>query len=114
MARLFCLALTAVCSSTQFVLAAEPFPGAGAFFAKNCLTCHNADDPNGNLDFGALKYNSDNRDNFARWVKIHDRIKAGEMPPADDVGRRRILARSASQVRLGEQLSVAESVRFYA
>ncbi len=84
MSRLFCLALTAVCSSTQFVLAAEPFPGAGAFFAKHCLACHNADDPNGNLDFGALKFSSDNRDNFARWVKIHDRVKAGEMPPADE------------------------------
>ena len=53
--------------------AAEPFEGAAAFLGKHCLECHNADDPNGNLDFGALKYNSDNRDNFARWVKIHDR-----------------------------------------
>src|SRR5687767_9564650 len=80
-----CLSMQPVVSlSTQRVDAAEPFESAAAFLGKHCLVCHNADDPNGNLDFGALKYNSDNRDNFARWVKIHDRVKAGEMPPADE------------------------------
>ena len=78
------LVLIAACLWMQPLLAAEPFAGAAAFVAKHCLACHNADDPNGNLDFGALKFNSDNRDNFARWVKIHDRVKAGEMPPADE------------------------------
>ena len=73
-----------VFSATRSVGATEPFTGANSFIKQNCLACHNADDPNGNLDFGALKYNSDNRDNFARWVKIHDRVKAGEMPPAEE------------------------------
>jgi hypothetical protein len=84
MTRLCRLILVAACLSIQAVLAAEPFAGANAFLEQNCLTCHNADDPNGNLDFGALKFNSDDRDNFARWVKIHDRVKAREMPPADE------------------------------
>jgi hypothetical protein len=84
MIRLCFLALIIACSWIQAVLAAEPFVGANAFLEHNCVACHNADDSNGNLDFGALKFDSDNRDNFARWVKIHDRVKAGEMPPADE------------------------------
>jgi hypothetical protein len=70
--------------STPHADAAEPFAGASSFVTQNCLACHNTDDPNGNLDFGTLKFDSGNRDNFARWVKIHDRVKAGEMPPADE------------------------------
>jgi uncharacterized protein DUF1592/uncharacterized protein DUF1588/uncharacterized protein DUF1585/uncharacterized protein DUF1587/uncharacterized protein DUF1595/cytochrome c len=84
MTRLCFFALITACLWIRAVLAAEPFVGANAFLEQNCVACHNADDPNGNLDFGALKFDSDNRDNFARWVKIHDRVKAGEMPPAEE------------------------------
>ena len=49
---------------------AEPFAGAAAFLEKHCLACHDADDPSGNLDLGALKFNADDRDNFARWVRF--------------------------------------------
>ncbi|MDZ4783314.1 MAG: DUF1592 domain-containing protein [Planctomycetia bacterium] len=84
MARLYSLVMIAACWSMPTRLAAEPFAGASAFLENHCLACHNADDPNGNLDFGALKFSTDDRDHFARWVKIHDRVKAGEMPPADE------------------------------
>jgi hypothetical protein len=83
-ARLCSLATIVACVSLQSLLAAEPFAGASAFLENHCLACHNADDPNGNLDIGALNFSADDRDNFARWVKIHDRVKAGEMPPADE------------------------------
>ena len=33
------------------------------------------------LDLTALKFEPADAENFARWVKIHDRIAAGEMPP---------------------------------
>ncbi|MEX0938810.1 MAG: DUF1592 domain-containing protein [Pirellulales bacterium] len=70
--------------STQPVLAGEPFEGAESFLVENCSACHSGIDPNGNLDLLALDYDSEDRDNFAQWVKIHDRIKVGEMPPADE------------------------------
>ena len=35
----------------------------------------------GGLDLTALKVEPANPDNFARWVKVHDRIDSGEMPP---------------------------------
>jgi hypothetical protein len=84
MTRLCSFVLIAACIWMPPVLATEPFAGANAFLKQHCLACHNADDPNGNLDFGALKFRSEDRDVFARWVKIHDRVKAGEMPPADE------------------------------
>jgi mono/diheme cytochrome c family protein len=63
---------------------AEPFAGAAAFLKKHCLACHDADDPSGNLDLGALPFDAGDRDNFARWVRIHDRVQAGEMPPPEE------------------------------
>jgi hypothetical protein len=66
------------------VLAADPFAGGAALPAKHCLACHNEDDPNGNLDFGALQHDAQDRDNCARWDRMHDRVKAGEMPPAEE------------------------------
>lgn len=83
-ARFCSLATIAACVSLQPLPAAEPFAAAGAFLERHCLACHNADDPNGNLDFGAITLSADDRDSVARWVTIHDRVKAGEMPPADE------------------------------
>ncbi|MBC7818709.1 MAG: DUF1587 domain-containing protein, partial [Planctomycetaceae bacterium] len=58
---------------------AEP----AAFFKKHCQECHNAEAKQGGLDLMALKVELSNADNFAKWVKIHDRIESGEMPPKD-------------------------------
>jgi hypothetical protein len=52
-----------------------------AFFKKYCLDCHSADVRKGGLDLTALKLDLTHADNFAKWVKIHDRIESGEMPP---------------------------------
>lgn len=52
-----------------------------AFLEKHCVSCHNADEAKGHLDLTALKKDFANAENFSRWVKVHDRIAAGEMPP---------------------------------
>jgi len=52
-----------------------------AFFEKHCHECHDATIKKGGLDLTALKVEPSNPDNFGRWLKIHDRIKSGEMPP---------------------------------
>jgi hypothetical protein len=51
------------------------------FFETHCTSCHDADSKAGGLDLTALKFNPTDPDNFARWVKVHDRVAAGEMPP---------------------------------
>ncbi len=54
---------------------------SAAFFEQHCVKCHDAEVQKGNLDLTALKADYANAENFARWVKIHDRIHSGEMPP---------------------------------
>ena len=51
------------------------------FFEAHCTECHDADNKKGNLDLTALKPDFDNPDVFSRWVKVHDRVESGEMPP---------------------------------
>ena len=58
-----------------------PFAGADAFVQKNCATCHSGSVAAARLDLTKLIFEPDNPDNFATWVKVHDRVSAGEMPP---------------------------------
>ena len=52
------------------------------FFAQHCTDCHDAETKKGGLDLTALAWKPEDADTFAQWVKIHDRVQAGEMPPA--------------------------------
>ena len=54
----------------------------GAFIQKTCAGCHNSSSSSGRLDLTKLRYEPADPDNFALWVKVHDRVAAGEMPPA--------------------------------
>ena len=65
---------TVTCASTAATKQAT-------FFKAHCVECHDADTKKGNLDLTALKPNFADAENFARWVKVHDRIESGEMPP---------------------------------
>jgi hypothetical protein len=53
-----------------------------AFFEAHCYRCHDASTKKGGLDLSALKVDPADPENFARWVKVHDRIESGQMPPA--------------------------------
>jgi hypothetical protein len=52
-----------------------------AFFENHCFECHDSTTKKGGLDLSTLKVEPASADNFARWVKVHDRIASGEMPP---------------------------------
>ena len=60
-------------------------PGCAAelapFLARHCVECHDADTKKGNLDLTSLPSATAGAEAFARWVKVHDRIQSGEMPP---------------------------------
>jgi hypothetical protein len=58
--------------------AAEP---DRAFVGDHCTGCHNAEDKKGRLDLTALTIDANDPANLAVWVRVHDRVAAGEMPP---------------------------------
>ena len=60
-------------------IATEQFPNS--FFKSHCVECHDAKDSEGGFDLSALKFELSNADNFAKWVRVYDRIESGEMPP---------------------------------
>src|SRR5665213_4485028 len=51
------------------------------FVSKNCVECHDADSKKGDLDLTVFKFDLANTTNFSEWVKVHDRVASGEMPP---------------------------------
>ncbi|HEU4781205.1 MAG TPA: DUF1592 domain-containing protein [Steroidobacteraceae bacterium] len=54
--------------------------GSTEFFDQYCADCH-YEDANGGLDLSLLTFEPGNRENFATWVRVIDRVIAGEMPP---------------------------------
>jgi hypothetical protein len=53
------------------------------FTKKYCVSCHNNVDREGGLDLKALHYAPEDSGNFQTWVKVHDRVESGEMPPKE-------------------------------
>jgi len=51
------------------------------FLNKNCAACHNRKTASGGLDFAAAAFRPLEAANYAFWVKVHDRVSKGEMPP---------------------------------
>ncbi len=61
---------------------AQDLPAASQDFLEiHCATCHTGASSKGGLDLSSLEFNLAQPDRFASWVKIHDRLQAGEMPP---------------------------------
>jgi hypothetical protein len=58
------------------VLSPAAFGQPTAFLEKHCYGCHDATAKKAGLDLTSLKPTD-----TARWIKVHDRIEAGEMPP---------------------------------
>ena len=56
-------------------------PVAQSFLEEHCYDCHNAELKKGGLNLAALAFQPEDAHNFASWVKVFDRVSAGEMPP---------------------------------
>ncbi len=62
------------------------------FFDEHCYDCHNSDDREGELDLESLSFSPADRSDLKRWILIHDRVKAHEMPPrGEPEGRKAFL-----------------------
>jgi hypothetical protein len=70
---------------TTSLAAAPAFsePDMLAFTDRHCSSCHNDVDKEGGLDLTSLKFTPADPANFSTWVKVHDRVQAGEMPPKE-------------------------------
>jgi hypothetical protein len=82
--------------------AAPPAP-LTPFLEQHCLDCHDGDSKKGGLNLDALDF-SPTRDAQAKWVRVFDRVFAGEMPPPKkarpDAGKQR-----AFLTTLGQELT---------
>jgi len=62
--------------------AAVALPGKLApLIEQGCLECHDKDTAKGGLDLTALAFDLKDHSTRERWVRIHDRVAKGEMPP---------------------------------
>jgi len=48
---------------------------------NHCAECHDQDTVKGGLDLGKLPKDLQDRSHRDRWIRIHDRLEKGEMPP---------------------------------
>ena len=55
-----------------------------ALVKKHCVECHSGNKPKGGLNLAKLKFDLADRRAFATWVRVHDKLAAGEMPPPDE------------------------------
>ena len=61
--------------------AAVPFATRMAFVDQHCTACHDSTEKKGGLDLESLSFDPEDPENFATWVKVHDRVTGVEMPP---------------------------------
>ena len=79
------LCLVAMVLSLRDAAAAGEIPNeVRAIIEDRCVHCHCPENQSGGLDLTVLTVEFSSADVFSKWVKVHDRIKAGEMPPAQE------------------------------
>jgi hypothetical protein len=92
------------------VSAAEPAALDKSFIRDHCSTCHNETDKKGRLDLIGLAFDPKDSTNLATWIKVHDRVTAGEMPPRnrpDAAAQRAFIESLAQSIVAAERLALA-------
>ena len=52
-------------------------------FENHCVDCHDGGEAEGGLNIPSLQWNLEDPHTTSVWVKIHDRLASGEMPPKE-------------------------------
>ncbi len=65
---------------TSFASAADSI---NKFIESNCLDCHTGTDAEAGLDLKSVDLRFADATSRSVWIKVHDRVAAGEMPPSD-------------------------------
>jgi len=112
-----------VLSSLLISFLASRSPGAEdlpvplrSFLDAHCVDCHDPESRKGGLDLESLGYELGDSKNFERWVKVLDRVTAGEMPPKksprpDAADRSRFVESLQSSLRDSERSRIARDGR---
>ena len=82
--------------------AAEP----RAFLEKHCYECHDKETKKGGLDLESL---GSEKQQLEHWIKIHDAVADGEMPPAKKKTQPTTTERNAFVAELDTRLTVAST-----
>jgi hypothetical protein len=75
------MAISVGASAPRSSRAAEPSRPISEFIQTHCADCHNSTTKEGGLDLTSLAFNFADPANLALWVRVHDRVREGEMPP---------------------------------
>jgi len=86
------LLCSATSMRTRFIIFAAIFPAARAFalddraalqpfLEAHCVDCHEGEKPKGDFSLETLKPEFGDAAAAAAWVRVHDKIASGEMPP---------------------------------
>ena len=78
------------------------------FLETYCTSCHGSDAKEAGLDLSRLPDDVSGPAAFATWVKVHDRLRAGEMPPRTASERPSKAEAEATVKRLADALLDAE------
>jgi hypothetical protein len=87
-----------------------PVPAAAetnSFLEAHCFDCHDSETQKGKLDLTTLKLDDAN---FETRVKVHDRVRSGEMPPTKKP-RPEVKEMEASLATWAEQLIAVDSAK---
>ncbi len=89
------------------IAAVAPIPTQlASLLRQNCAACHNKESHSGGLDLAALPFDLADRSIREQWIRIHDRVEKGEMPPK---GSQMTAAARAEFLRvLGARLHAAD------
>lgn len=68
-------------TSSGRVAIATPLAQIAPLLQQNCFKCHDKDSHSGGLDFTMLSFDLTDRSIREQWIRIHDRVERGEMPP---------------------------------
>jgi hypothetical protein len=82
-----------------------------AFLKTHCYDCHTGAKSEGSFDLAALSTDVTNQETFAKWVKILDRVVAGEMPPKD-AKQPTAAEKNDLKAKIERELLAAEKARF--
>ncbi|MEM7559754.1 MAG: DUF1592 domain-containing protein, partial [Planctomycetota bacterium] len=63
---------------------AQVLPTQTALMDQHCFACHDSETRDGNLDLVKFAKQPVTIESLETWGKIHDRVQAGEMPPAEE------------------------------
>lgn len=87
---------------------------ARSFLDKNCVGCHSGANPPMGVDLAKIDLNLNDTHTFNRWVRIHDVVRNGQMPPGGKLppdAKAAFLKSVASPILAHERKRVAEQGR---